>query len=180
MMVMKTPLLEPKVGIIPSVTLTQIGPVIPPLDDQPQGYLFKLNGAAVSWRSKLQSTVSLSSTEAEYKATTEAGKEVLWLRGLLGNIGIHHPRPTVLCSDSTGAVSLTSKSIFHARTKHIKVQHHWIREQVEKKNIILRHISNKQMFADTLTKPLHPRPFRELQDMSGLDVFNGHLKQGAC
>lgn len=144
------------------------------------GYLFKLNGAAVSWRSKLQPTVSLSSTEAEYKATTEAGQEVVWLRGLLENISISQPSPTVLCSDSTGAVSLTSKSIFHARTKHIEVQHHWIREQVLKKSIILRHISNKQMFADTLTKPLHPGPFREFRDMTGLDIIDGHLKQGAC
>lgn len=137
------------------------------------GYLFKMNGAAVSWRSKLQSTVSLSSTEAEYKATTEAGQEIVWLRGLLSNISILHPRPTVLCSDSTGAVSLTLKTVFHARTKHIEVQHHWIREQVEKKTIVLRHISNKHMFADTLTKPLHPGPFREFRDMTGLDIING-------
>lgn len=55
------------------------------------GYLFKLNGAAISWRSKLQATVSLSSTEAEYKATTKAGQEVVWLRGLLENISIRQP-----------------------------------------------------------------------------------------
>lgn len=144
------------------------------------GYLFKLNGAAISWRSKLQSTVSLSSTEAEYKATTEAGQEVVWLRGLLKHISIPQYLPTVLCSDSTGAVALTSKSIFHARTKHIEVQYHWIREQVEKKAITLRHISNKHMFADTLTKPLHPGPFREFRNLTGLDVILGHLKQGAC
>lgn len=134
----------------------------------------------MSWRSKLQSTVSLSSTEAEYKATTEAGQEVVWLRGLLENISLGQQSPTVLCSDRTGAVSLTSKSIFHARTKHIEVQHHWIRDQVEKKTITLRHISNQHMYADTLTKPLHPGPFRELRDMAGLDIIIGHLKQGVC
>ena len=67
------------------------------------GYLFKMNGAAVSWRSKLQSTVSLSSTEAEGQATTEAGQEVVWLRGLLNHISINQSLPTVLCSDSTGS-----------------------------------------------------------------------------
>lgn len=130
-----------------------------------------MNGAAVSWRSKLQATVSLSSTEAEYKATTEAGQEVVWLRGLLKNVSINQPIPKVLCSDSTGAVALTTKSIFHARTKHIEVQHHWIREQIEKKTIVLRHISNKHMFSDTLTKPLHPGPYREFREMTGLDII---------
>lgn len=123
------------------------------------GYLFKLNGAAVSWKSRLQPTVSLSSTEAEYKATAEAGQEVVWLRGILHHISMKQHSPTILCSDSTGAVALTKKGIFHARTKHIEVQYHWIREQVEKKTVALRHISNQHMFADTLTKPLHPGPY---------------------
>lgn len=144
------------------------------------GYLFKLNGAAISWKSRLQPTVSLSSTEAEYKATTEAGQEVVWLRGLLSHIAIDQKSPTVLCSDSTGAVSLTSKAIFHRRTKHIEVQYHWIREQVEKKTIILRHISNHHMFADVLTKPLHPGPLNEFRKDIGLDMIQGHLKQGEC
>ena len=53
-------------------------------------------------------------------------------------------------------------------------------DQVEKKSITLQHISNKHMFADTLTKPLHPGPFREFREMTGLDIINGHLKQGEC
>lgn len=134
------------------------------------GYCFNLNGAAISWRSRLQPTVSLSSTEAEYRATTEAGQEVVWLRGLLSFISIPQLSPTVLCSDSTGAVSLTKKAIFHARTKHVEVQYHWIREQVEKKVITLRRIPNQHMFADTLTKPLHPSPFYHFRGMMGLDL----------
>lgn len=144
------------------------------------GYLFKMNGAAVSWKSRLQPTVSLSSTEAEYKATTAAGQEIVWLRGILRHMSLEQSPPTTLCSDSTGAVALTKKGIFHARTKHIEVQYHWIREQVEQKVIILRHISNQHMFADTLTKPLHPGPFRTFQDMIGLEIIDGHLKQGVC
>lgn len=87
---------------------------------------------------------------------------------------------TTLCSDSTGAVALTKKGIFHARTKHIEVQYHWIREQVEKQTITLRHISNQHMFADTLTKPLHPGPYRIFREMIGLEVIDGRLKQGEC
>lgn len=116
------------------------------------GYLFKLDGAVVSWKSRLQPTVSLSSTEAEYKATTEAGQEVVWLRESLCNISLPQINPTIPCSDSTGAVSLTKKAIFHARIKHI-----------EKNTTKLCHISNKNMFADTLTKPLHPGPFSDLR-----------------
>lgn len=70
-------------------------------------YPFKLNGAAISWKSRLQPTVSLLSTAAECKATTEVGQEMVWLRGLLSNISVKQKSPTVLCSDSTGAVSLT-------------------------------------------------------------------------
>lgn len=88
--------------------------------------------------------------------------------------------PTVLCSDSTGAVSLTSKAIFHGRTKDIEVQYHWIREQVEKKSVILRHVSTKNMFADLLTKPLHPGPLKEFRTIIGLDLVEGLLKQGGC
>lgn len=87
---------------------------------------------------------------------------------------------TVLCSDSTGAVALTSKAIFHGRTKHIEVQFDWIREQVKQKTIILQHTSNKHMFADLLTKPLHPGPLNEFRRDVGLDLIKGHLKQGVC
>lgn len=106
------------------------------------GYLFKRNGAAVSWKSRLQPTVSLSSTEAEYKETTEAGQKIVWLCVILFHISMGQASSTTLCSDSTGAVDLTRKGIFHARTKHIEVQYHWIREQVEQKVITLCHISN--------------------------------------
>lgn len=139
-----------------------------------------MNGAAVSWKSRLQPTVSLSSTEAEYKATTEAGKEIVWLQGLLSHIPLGQTTPTVLCSDSTGAVALTSKAIFHGSTKNIEVQYHWNREQVVKKSIMLRHISNRHMFSDLLKKPLHPGPQNEFRQDIGLDLIKEHLKQGEC
>lgn len=139
-------------------------------------YPFKLNGAAISWKSRLQPTVSLLSTAAECKATTEVGQEMVWLRGLLSNISVKQKSPTVLCSDSTGAVSLTWKSIFHSRTNHIKVQYHWIQEHVEKETIVLRHISNKHMYADLLNKPLCPGPFKAFRNDTGLDLIPGRLK----
>lgn len=132
------------------------------------GYLFTLNGGAISWKSSLQPTVSLSSTEAEYRATTEAGQEVVWLRNLLKFINIKHPTPTVLCCDNKGAVDLTRKTVFHGRTKHIEVQYHWIREQVEKGTITLRQVSTENMMADILTKALHPQDHGRLKKMAGM------------
>lgn len=132
------------------------------------GYLFKLNGGAISWRSKLQSTVSLSSTEAEYRATTEAAQEAIWLRGILNFINVNHPTPTILCCDSQGAIDLSKKPVQHGRTKHIEVQCHWIREQVEKGIITLRHIPTEHMTADLLTKPLHPKKLIHFRSSSGL------------
>lgn len=132
------------------------------------GYLFKINEGAVSWRSKLQSTVSLSSTEAEYRATTEAAQEANWLRGILSHININHSNPTILRCDSQGAIDLSRKPVHHGRTKHIKVQAHWIRELVDKGTIKLQHIPTDSMIADLLTKPLHPKQLRHFRELSGL------------
>lgn len=132
------------------------------------GYLFKMNGGAISWKSRLQPTVSLSSTEAEYRATTEAGQEIAWLRNLLDFLKIRHPTPTVLCCDNQGAVDMTKKTVFHGRTKHIEVQYHWIREQVEKGTITLRHVPTENMLADILTKALNPKDHRRLKHLAGM------------
>ena len=88
------------------------------------GYVFKLAGGPISWKIRLQPTVALSSTEAEYRAITEAGQELLWLRNMLEMYGFKDQNPTVLQSDNLGAIHLTTKSIFHGRTKHIEIQHH--------------------------------------------------------
>lgn len=132
------------------------------------GYLFSLNGAAISWRSRLQPTVALSSTEAEYRAATEAGQEVVRLRGLLQSINISQSDSTPLYCDNKGATDLAVKQIYHARTKHVEVQHHWIREKVSEGIIKLIHIPSDLMKADLLTKALHPSLFLKFRQMSGL------------
>lgn len=76
------------------------------------GYVFKLAGGPLSWKSRLQPTVALSSTEAEYRAITEAGQELLWLRNMLELYGFKDQNPTILQSDNLGAIHLTTKSVF--------------------------------------------------------------------
>lgn len=88
------------------------------------GYVFPLAGWAISWKSRLQQTVALSSTEAEYRAITEAGQELLWLRNMMAKLGYEDKEATILHSDNLGAIHLTNKSVFHGRTKHVEIHYH--------------------------------------------------------
>lgn len=132
------------------------------------GYIFQLAGGPISWRSRLQPTVALSSTEAEYRAVTEAGQELLWLRRMMEKFGFSDSSPTVLMSDSLGAIHLTSKSIFHGRTKHVEIQYHWIREVVNAGHLSIKHCPTDVMVSDLLTKALSKAQFVKLRSMMGL------------
>lgn len=136
------------------------------------GYVFTLAGGALSWRSRLQPTVALSSTEAEYRAITEAGQELLWLRNMMSRLGFEDHEPTVLQSDNLGAIHLTSKSVFHGRTKHIEIQYHWIREVVKAGELQLQHFPTHQMTADILTKALGKSQFVKLRSHLGLSSIS--------
>lgn len=121
------------------------------------GYVFTYNGGAVSWESRKQRTVALSSTEAEYMALTEASKEAIHLRKLLTCINHEDSTDIVLYSDNQGALRLADNPVFHSRSKHIDIRHHFVRQVVNKKLVRLEHISTDDMAADMLTKGL-PRP----------------------
>jgi len=123
------------------------------------GYAFVLNGAAVSWNSQKQSTIALSSTEAEYMALTQAVKESLWLQGILYDIGgrKHLPEVQNIYIDNQGAIALAKNPEFHARTKHIDIQYHFIREHAEYERIRLTYCPTDKMTADIFTKAL-PQP----------------------
>lgn len=136
------------------------------------GYIFVLAGGAISWRSRLQPTVALSSTEAEYWAVTEAGQELVWLRNMMSVFGYTDPNPTVLQSDNMGAIHLTSKSIFHARTKHIEIHYHWIREAVKRGDLQVKYCPTEIMAADLLTKQLSRQQFVKLRGMLGVKFIS--------
>ncbi|MCO5568331.1 hypothetical protein L7F22_022030 [Adiantum nelumboides] len=94
------------------------------------GYAFTLAGGAVSWRFRLQKIVALSTTEAEYISATEASKEAIWLARLCSKFGLPDKAPMLGC-DSQSAICLAKNAMFHARTKHIDVRYHFIREVLE-------------------------------------------------
>ncbi len=133
------------------------------------GYIFILFGGPLSHQSKLQSTVALSSTEAEYMATTEAGKEALRVARFLACLRFClSSQPVDLRADNKGTISLTKNPEFHRKTKHIEVRWYWIREKVERKEIAISYISTKEMLADGLTKALSPKIFKDVQRMIGM------------
>jgi len=121
------------------------------------GYAFLINGGAVSWTSKKQEIVLLSTTESEYIAATHAAKEGLWLRSLISQLFGKTLPTTTLFSDNQSAIALTKDHQYHARTKHIDIRFHFIRWIVEEGKLRLIYCPTEEMVADTLTKAL-PSP----------------------
>ena len=106
----------------------------------------------ISWQSKKQATVSRSSTEAEYKALANATAEVIWVQSLLDELGISQSRVPILWCNNIGATYLSANPVFHARTKHIEVDYHFVRERVARKQLEVRIISSNDQVADGFTK----------------------------
>lgn len=118
------------------------------------GYCFTLGSGAISWSSKKQPTVSLSSTEAEYRAACTSTCEVVWLRRLLGELGFPQQAPTLLLCDNQSCLAIARNPVFHTRTKHIEVQYHFIREKLLNGEICLEYCHTDSNHADLFTKPL--------------------------
>jgi hypothetical protein len=118
------------------------------------GYMFLINGRAVSWSSKKQELVSLSTTESEYVTATHSMKEALWLRSLLEDAFTPIQEPTILFSDNQSAIALTKDHRYHAQTKHIDVRNHFIHWVVKRGSLHLVYCPTADMVADMLTKVL--------------------------
>lgn len=132
------------------------------------GYTFLLCGGAISWQSKKQRTVALSTVEAEYMAITHATKEALWWRTVFNGFGYDTKHPTTLWSDSQGGISLAANPEHHTRTKHIDIQYHFIRQHLAEQTITLKFIGSEDMAADSLTKALDRGRHEKGMSMLGL------------
>ena len=122
----------------------------------------------MSWNSRKQSLVSLSTTESEYVAVTHASKEVLWIRVFLSDV--FHPLmcPVLLYCGNMSAIAVANNDKYHARTKHINIRYHFIREAITRGLIDLRHCPTEDMATDIFTKTL-PRPtFEQLRLLVGV------------
>ena len=118
------------------------------------GYTFLIDGAAISWASRKQELVTLSTAEAEYVATTHAAKECIWLRRLTSQLFGHVTTPTTLYCDNQAALHLATDDNYHARTKHIDIRFHFIRQTITDGAIHIEYCPTQDMTADILTKAL--------------------------
>ena len=134
------------------------------------GYVFNICGSPVSWRSKKQTCVALSTAEAEYVALTSAAQEAVWLSSLLAEIGRREKAATIIYDDSQSALAMSKNPQFHGRAKHIDIKYHYVREQVDKGTIQLQYCSTEEMLADILTKGLNRKPHEKLSQ--GLNLKN--------
>ena len=120
------------------------------------GFVFSLGSGSISWNSKKQSTVALSSTKAEYRGTAVTACDTVWLKRILKDLGvpIKDPTPLYCYCDNMSSIYLARNPVFHAWTKHIEVHYHFIRECVLAGDVDLQHISTNLQTADIFTKAL--------------------------
>jgi hypothetical protein len=135
------------------------------------GFVFNIGSGAISWSSKRQPTVALSTCEAEYQAQTQAAKEAVWLRSLLQDLNPieRTPYATIIYCDNQGAIALAKDPKFHPRTKHIAIQHHWVREKIAEQVVDLEYVQTSKQVADGLTKALPKDAFEAFRETLGLE-----------
>jgi len=134
-------------------------------------WVIKIGGGAVSWSSKLQSIVALSTTEAEYIAGVSAGQELAWLRNLLYEIGYKPKTASKLFIDNQSAVQVAKNPEHHGRLKHLDLRYYWLRDIVGMKKIEVLHCSTNEMPADILTKALPKVKVNIGREMLGLRLL---------
>ena len=127
------------------------------------GFAVFLGPNLVSWSARKQPTVSRSSTEAEYKSLANATAEMMWIQRLLTELGISHSPVAWLWCDNIGAKYLSANPVFHARTKHIEIDFHFVRERVAQKPLDIRFINTSDQVADGFTKPISAAKLREFR-----------------
>jgi histone deacetylase 1/2 len=137
------------------------------------GFAVFLGGNLVSWSSRKQPTVSRSSTEAEYKALANGTAEVVWIQSVLTELGVRQSRPPVLWCDNPGATYLSANPIFHARTKHIEIDFHFVREKVASGSLTVRFITSEDQIADMFTKHVTQLTLRKFR--SNLNLVHDGL-----
>jgi hypothetical protein len=116
----------------------------------------------VSWSSKKQNYVALSTNEAKYVAAGACCAQLLWMRQTLHDFRCRFTKISLLC-DNESAIKLTNNPISHSRTKHIDIQHHFLRDHEAKGDIKIRHVSTEKQLANIFTKPLDESRFYALR-----------------
>jgi hypothetical protein len=131
-----------------------------------------LGRSLVSWSSKKQTYVALSTAEAEYVATGQCCAQLLWMRQTLRDFGYNLSKVPLLC-DNESAIRMADNPVEHSHTKHIDIRHHFLRDHQQKGDIEVFHISTENQLADIFTKPLDKKTFCRLcSELNVLDSRN--------
>ena len=132
------------------------------------GYIFMFNGGPVSWSSKKQKCVALSTAEAEYVALSAAVQECIWLRQLEAELSSTNDIPTLIFEDNQSTIGMAKNPQFHGRAKHIDIRHHFVREQLAHGTIQLKYCPTTEMTADILTKGLNRERYSKLREKASI------------
>eukprot|EP00253_Pinus_taeda_P016228 PITA_16228 len=144
------------------------------------GYVFHMGSGAISWASKKQSIVALSTTEAEYVAATAAACQAVWMRRMLRSLWQEKTKGTMIFCDKSSAIALSKNFVFHKRMKHIDIKIHYIREFVNNGEIILKHCKTQEQVVDILTKPLGQKKIDFLRKCLGMTDNPAVETKGEC
>lgn len=132
------------------------------------GYIMLFGNSPISWKSKKQTTISRSSSEAEYRAMASASSEVTWLIRLLAELGVDNLQPVTLHCDNQSALYIAKNPVFHKRTKHIELDCHFTRDKVLEGLLQLSYLPTQHQLDDILTKVVPSPQFRELLSKLGM------------
>ena len=132
------------------------------------GYVFTMCGGAISWNSKLQKVIALSTAEAEYIALSKACNEVLWMKKLLGEVLDQKIAEVDVMEDNQAAIAMVKNPVYHAQSKHIDIRYHYVRDLYQEKEIVLHYCPSKQNVADVMTKSIPRIQFEQLRSKLGL------------
>ena len=132
------------------------------------GYVFMIGTGVVSWSSKKQPVVTLSTTEAEFIAAASCACQGVWLRRILEKLGHDQSLSTVIYCDNSSAIKLSRNPVLHGRSKHIDVRFHFLRELTRDGVVELVHCSTQEQVANIMTKPLELEAFLKLRDKLGI------------
>lgn len=126
------------------------------------------NKGPVTWNARKQRSVALSKNESEYMGLFDASKKAIYLRGFLEELEMRIVEPTPIFNDNQGAIKLAGNPVYHARSKHIDVRYHFVRESLTNGLISVNYVPTDQMLADILTKKLNKNKHLHLTELLNL------------
>jgi len=132
------------------------------------GGAFFMGSRLVSWFSKKQSSIALSTAEAEYVAAASCCTQLLWMMQTMQDFQITCTPPISILCDNTSAISISKNPVMHSKTKHIPIKYHFLREQVLEQKVKLEYVPSKEQVVDILTKPLPRDTFEYLRQKLGV------------